>query len=773
MSETQDLAELEMAFAKDPSSPAFLALSSAYLQQGRFMEAMVVCKKGIKSQPDNVEGRLLLARVYAEQGKVPKAIEEVKGLLEQKPDLDGKAGASVHLFHGQMLEKTGKLDEALESYKEALRKDRACADATAALKARGIDWSPGPSPEEIAAAEAARRAEEEAKAAAEAEAARLAAEAEAKRQAEEAAAAAAASQVRPAMATPAAGGRSQPPTRASSGPVSVPTPRTTSMPAMPAFPANDPAYQGYAGAYGMFSGPVPVQSRRLGPGFTFGLGALLLLVIAGVIVFLKANKANQEEIAFRWKGATKLVQSDTTGGHKGAVKELEIALKVDDDQPKVVAQHALSLAILAVERGEKDFLEPARKAVEHAMKVAEDQPASVAAQMIMLRDAGKAADAVPLAKKLGTDEAALPISVRVALGRAYAALGKVPEMVKVAESLKDTPDPSALTFVGETLRRVGEHARARQALDGVMKNELDHDPGRALRALIILEDDDSTNLNVAIDDLRVLKDLGKDAAGAKQRGYASLGMAVVGRKIGRPARDNEAEMAAAKGALGSDPEVPLFEAKQALANDKASDAIPLLQEAIKRDRVRVATWVTLVEAATKAKSWAAADAALTEGAAVFGDNLALGLAKGNRLAVEGRHDDAVAHLKGMLATHDVAEVYRELGRVFLRKDDVSQGVEWLKKAADKAKNRSPAVQANIYTTLGKAYAQAGDHAQAKAIYGESLAATSEYSITYWWLGLTFEKLGETGAAKDAYRKYVNAEPNGQYKDRAVEKLNSL
>jgi cellulose synthase operon protein C len=747
MSETQDLAELEMAFAKDPSSPAFIALSSAYLQQGRFMEAMVVCKKGIKSQPDNVEGRLLLARVYAEQGKVPKALEEVRGLLEQKPDLEGTAAATAFFFYGQMLDKSGRSDEAVEQFKEALRRDRGFADATAALQAKGIDWSPGPSPEEIAAAEAAQRAEEEAKRLAEEEA-RAAAQAAADAQA-------AAAQAR----------RTTPPTGGASGP--VPTPRTTSM---PAFPANDPAFQGYAGAYGMFSGPVPVATahRRLGPGFTFGLGALLLLVVAGVIIGLKVSKQKEEEIRARWKAATKLIQSDTSGGHKGGVKELEAALKVDDDQKNVVAQYALSMAILSVERGEKEFDTPAKKAVERATKIASDQPAAIAARMIILRDEKKAGEGIPLAKKLG-DETSLPISVRVQLGRAYAAEGKVADMMRIAESLKDVPDPVALTFVGEALRRVGEKQRARQALDGVMKNDLDHDPGRALRALTILENEDATNLNVAIDDLRTLKELGKDLVGHTQRGYASLGMAVVGRKIGRPDRENELELQAARAALGSDPELPLFEAKQALAHDEAAKAIPLAQEAIKRDRVRVEPYVTLVEAAIKARNWSAADAALGEGLAVFGDNLALGLAKGNRLAMEGKHDEAVTHLKGMLQSHDVAEVYREIGRVYLRRDDINQGIDWLKKAADKVKNRAPAIQANIYTALGKAYAQAGDHGQAELVYGESLAATSEHSVTYWWLGLTLEKLGKTGDAKKAFRNYLSAEPNGQYAQRARER----
>lgn len=714
------------------------------------MEAMVVCKKGIKTQPDNVEGRLLLARVYAEQGKVPKAVDEVKALLDSKPDLRGRPAAAAHFFYGQMLEKSGKFEDAIESFKESLRKDRDFADATQALRAKGIDWTPGPTPEEIAAAEAARRAEEEARLRAEEEAQRAAEAAEAARQAEVAAARAQAlAQQRAAMGAAAMNSGAVP--RAASGGV-------------PAFPADDPAFQGYAGAYGMFSGPVPVATanKRLGPGFTFGLAALLVVIIAGVILVLKANKKDQEEIVARWKAATKLVQTDTTGGHKGAVKELEAALKVDDDQPNVAGQYALSLAILAWERGEKDLDAAARAAVERAVKVARNQPAAIAAKMIALRVEGKAADAVPLARTLGSDDAALPISVRVALGRAYAALGKVPDMVKVAETMKDTPDIVALTFVGETLRRVGEHTRARQALDGVMKNGLDHDPGRALRALVILEDDDSTNLNVAIDDLRNLKELGKDSVGARQRGYASLGMAVVGRKIGRPDRENDLEMQAARSSLGSDPEVPLFEAKQALAGDDPAKAIPLAQEAIKRDKVRLGPYLTLVDAASKAKNWAAADSAIADAAAVFGDNLELGLAKGNRLAIEGRYEDAVAHLKNMMASHDVAEVYRDIGRVFVRKDDVAQGVEWLKKAAEKAKSRSPAVQANVYTTLGKAYAKAGDHPAAKEIFSESLSATSEYSVTYFFLGVTLEKLNENAASADAFRRYLAAEPNGQY-----------
>ena len=76
-----ELASLEHAFAADPGSEAWRPLTDAYLAMGRFMEAMVVAKKGVRAHPSDVTARLALARVYAEQGKDRKALEEVQGAL--------------------------------------------------------------------------------------------------------------------------------------------------------------------------------------------------------------------------------------------------------------------------------------------------------------------------------------------------------------------------------------------------------------------------------------------------------------------------------------------------------------------------------------------------------------------------------------------------------------------------------------------------------------------------------------------------------------------
>ena len=81
----QELAKLEHAFASNPGSDAYRPLAEAYLGMGRFMEAMVVCKKGVKAHPNRPDPRLLLARVYSEQGKDKKALDELQGALGVAP----------------------------------------------------------------------------------------------------------------------------------------------------------------------------------------------------------------------------------------------------------------------------------------------------------------------------------------------------------------------------------------------------------------------------------------------------------------------------------------------------------------------------------------------------------------------------------------------------------------------------------------------------------------------------------------------------------------
>lgn len=741
----QDLSQLEMAFAADPK--AFVPLTNAYLQLGRFMEAMVVCKKGIKAEPESIDGKLLLARVYAEQGKIPKAVDELKALLAATP-----TAAPAHFLLGQMHERAGRFDDAIESFKNTLRNDRSHGAAKAALKAKGVEFDPGPSPEEVAAAQAAvdesarKAAEESAEIAAAVEAAANARAREAKAR---------------AIAQANNGNLSTQPARADQG-----TP-----------PSNISVHPDFVAAYAQnlygYQGPNSLQTgkKSLGFGFTFGLGALLLLVVVGIVAGLVINKTRQDEVKELLLDQQQLVRRDTTLGHKKALEKLEAALKIDDSQTLAVSQYAYSLNVLT-ERGLRDVDTRVGPATLRAEKIAEEHPLSVAARMISARTSGKPADAVALAVAMGAPNT-LSIPVRVELGRAYAALGRIPEMLSIADGLKDAPDPNALCFAGDAFRRVGDAFRARRALDKAIATELDHDPARALRALLILEQDDVVNLPTALDDVSTVLEAGKDALGNRQRGYATLGKALITKRARVNDRESQRDIEAARLMLRNDPEMQLFDAKQAKEDKSYEKAEELLTTAIKLDPFRLAPYLLQIEVAARAKKFAGADAAYAAALAIFGDNLDLGLAKGGRLLAEGKADEALAHLQLMLKTHDIAEVHRDVGKVFMQRKDYVSATASLKKAAEKSAARGPGIQANVYTWLGRAYAAADDHATAAATFKEALSITSEFPSTYFFLGRSMQELGNSEAAKEAYRKYITSDPQGAYADDAKAKLAEL
>ena len=61
----QEIEELIDLVRRDPSSPAFIDLGEAYLALGRPKDAISVGNVGLEASPDNLEGRVMLARAHA------------------------------------------------------------------------------------------------------------------------------------------------------------------------------------------------------------------------------------------------------------------------------------------------------------------------------------------------------------------------------------------------------------------------------------------------------------------------------------------------------------------------------------------------------------------------------------------------------------------------------------------------------------------------------------------------------------------------------------
>jgi len=139
----QELAKLEHAFNSDPSSDAYRPLAEAYLAAGRFMEAMVVCKKGVKAHPSRPDPRVLLARVYADQGKDHKAIEELQAALAVAP-----TEPSILRLLGGLQMKAGAADVGRATLLKAWESAPADQETAAALAQWKVEPPrPAPAPE--------------------------------------------------------------------------------------------------------------------------------------------------------------------------------------------------------------------------------------------------------------------------------------------------------------------------------------------------------------------------------------------------------------------------------------------------------------------------------------------------------------------------------------------------------------------------------------------------------------------------------------------------
>jgi tetratricopeptide (TPR) repeat protein len=132
-----DLWKLECEFATNPKSLAFVKLANAYIDMGRVVEAMVVAKKGIKHHPELAVGRMILTRIYIDQAKHKKAIEELEQLIKSQP---GHPDAFRVL--GEIHLKLGRREEGISFLKKALDMNPNDQAARTSLLRIGIEYPP-------------------------------------------------------------------------------------------------------------------------------------------------------------------------------------------------------------------------------------------------------------------------------------------------------------------------------------------------------------------------------------------------------------------------------------------------------------------------------------------------------------------------------------------------------------------------------------------------------------------------------------------------------
>lgn len=137
-----DLHALEIEFAKNPTLETCLPLCEGYLGAKRYMEAMVVCKKGIKhADAKDPRGRLMMARVFFEQGKLPKSEAELLQLLVDFPNYPPALE-----WMGRVLVDLGRRDEGVGMLQRAVAADSNLQHAGTWLVELGATAPPAQAP---------------------------------------------------------------------------------------------------------------------------------------------------------------------------------------------------------------------------------------------------------------------------------------------------------------------------------------------------------------------------------------------------------------------------------------------------------------------------------------------------------------------------------------------------------------------------------------------------------------------------------------------------
>lgn len=148
--------EIEEARKQFPEDPQLLAtLVDYYFQNGNEAKAITMLEELVKASPENGRAHLALADVYRQQGKQAKAYDELKMAFKcEDVDIDTKmkiliniheasfkidpevyelvdlvvtqhpSEAKAHSIRGDYMLRAAKEDEALKSYKEALKFDK-------------------------------------------------------------------------------------------------------------------------------------------------------------------------------------------------------------------------------------------------------------------------------------------------------------------------------------------------------------------------------------------------------------------------------------------------------------------------------------------------------------------------------------------------------------------------------------------------------------------------------------------------------------------------
>lgn len=754
-----ELAKLEHAFAADPSSDAYKPLAEAYLGMGRFMEAMVVCKKGVKAHPSLAAPRLLLARVYAEQGKDKKALEEVQGALQAQP-----ADKAALRMAGALQLKTGETDAGKANLLKAYEADPSDTETLALLQQYKLEPAKAAAPAPVAA---------------------------------------------PVVAAPVA------PT-----PVAAPTPapETASLHSVPAAKKAEPATRPAAPSAPRAETPAraapvrrPVQveeveeeddedyddepaSRRKKAGgagkyVMVGLVVAAVGLLGGVGGYQSYVRGRNQKVGKQLKVVSEQLKHDSFAGYLEAQKAGEAALEVQADSGAAHASLAYAYAISWGEHGGGD--EARAKAEEHlaaAKKAGDTSPQSVASEALLKMYGNKAKEALgPLEERIKALEAQEKPNQLLYLtqGLVLMNLGDLERAREAMEKAQTSAEARVYAALGTLYRRLGQHDKAEANYEVALRYEKGHPESLLGKSLAMLERGFPDYVQVATNVDKLLKL--EPAPSPRQLAGAQLARSLLLSRISNatelkddvkqklsalniPTEKDKAraEMLKAEEAGFTldkqNPELFLIKGRRLLAEGQPESAADEIRRALKMDGSRIHFHVELARALlAKPGSEQAAVDALTSALKTAGDSPALGLMLAHAYRKQGKLDEALAQYQRLVKDPKAKapEAHLGIGAIHRERSEWDKAQAAFDKAAQEFVGQSDRV-ALALTELARMYQAKGDATKADETFLRALNANGNFAPAYYFYAV-FQKGRPSGLpAKALAQEYLNREPKGEY-----------
>ena len=726
-----ELTALEHAFAADPVSEAYRPLTEAYLAMGRFMEAMVVCKKGVKAHPDDPSARALLARVYAEQGKDRKALEELEAVLGAYPTFAAalRMAGVLHLRLGEREKGEAALRKAAEvapddpEVREALAKHGIAAAPSAAVAPSGPRTGPDAPPVAPRVAPAARAA-----------------------------------------------GRSP-----RVDPVEVDVPVTpTPVPARSGGAAYAQALADkYATQEFTLSHGKPRKKGHKGTfATTIALFAVLAVALGGWMLYSRARKERIEAIDRLLKDTLPLIEKDQHAAYLEAAKNLQQILDKDD---RSIAGHAFLAYVDALRAGEHGDGDAVRaEAVQHveaARALGQRHSHLIAAEAYLKLYGGDAAGAretvAPVIEGGEGAQSAFLQGVAGAIALREGDLDRARDVLGKAQ--KASPGDVRLAYlVGEQYRRRGEgyDVQAVGFYDYALRIEKDHVWTILGKAQVLLE---RGQLDEAA---RAAQALLAPAANASKPQQA-LAQAIRGAVLaaqGKPADAKAAEAEAAK-LDPTSPEIPRLLGLRKLREGDAAGAVEAFQRAVSQDPRRVSLYADLVRAQLTRQGGAQqAIDTVKKAVARVGESPRLALLLGDAYRAAGDEDLARGQYeKAIQLGRPFPDARVSLARLYRAKNNIPGALVELTQAIDEYGQGGAGGAAAAYVEMAEAERARGAKREVLAdLYEKALQRDPASCDALWGAGRLGAEAGK--ATEDARRRldaYAKLCPRGAHAQEAA------